>query len=144
MENEYQFYFCNSIGTLLEKTQFIEFNSISSAIPRVDKHHFNIGNYASCVLGVEDKGRNMEKELRAILEELPISLSLNLSLMTSFKGLKIKERFPSCSQFVQLARIIQRNEKWLRLEKSDPTSDDSPAPIVASRLLPEISWKSTP
>ncbi|KAI5663415.1 hypothetical protein M9H77_22738 [Catharanthus roseus] len=31
--------------------------------------------------GVEDKGRSMEKELGTILEELPISLSLYLSLM---------------------------------------------------------------
>ncbi|KAI5663214.1 hypothetical protein M9H77_22537 [Catharanthus roseus] len=80
MENGYQFYILNSLETLLEKKQFIEFNSISCAIPRVDEYHFNIANYASCVLGVEDK-RSMEKELGTILEELPISLSLNLSLM---------------------------------------------------------------
>ncbi|KAI5650435.1 hypothetical protein M9H77_36440 [Catharanthus roseus] len=81
MENGYQFYFLNALGTLLEKKQSIEFNSISCAIPRVDEYHFNIANYASCVLGVEDKGRSMEKELGTIPEELPISLSLNLSLM---------------------------------------------------------------
>ncbi|KAI5652559.1 hypothetical protein M9H77_29746 [Catharanthus roseus] len=48
---------------------------------KFDEYHFNIANYASCVLGVEDKGRNMEKELGTILEELPISLSLHPSLM---------------------------------------------------------------
>ncbi|KAI5681690.1 hypothetical protein M9H77_02918 [Catharanthus roseus] len=47
---------------------------------RVDEYHFNITKYASCVLGVEDKGRNIDRELGAILEELPISLSLNPSL----------------------------------------------------------------
>ncbi|KAI5649625.1 hypothetical protein M9H77_35630 [Catharanthus roseus] len=81
MENGYQFYFLNSIGTLPEKKHFIEFNSISCAIPKVDEYHFNIANYASCVLGAEDKGRNLERELGAILEELPISLSLKPSLM---------------------------------------------------------------
>ncbi|KAI5682000.1 hypothetical protein M9H77_03228 [Catharanthus roseus] len=81
MENGYQFYFLNSLGTLVEKKQFIEFNSISCAISRVDEYYFNIAYYASCVLGVEDNGRNMEKELRNFLENLPISLSLNPSLM---------------------------------------------------------------
>ncbi|KAI5680975.1 hypothetical protein M9H77_02202 [Catharanthus roseus] len=42
MENGYQFYFLNSLGTLLEKKQFIEFNYISCAIPRVDKYHYNL------------------------------------------------------------------------------------------------------
>ncbi|KAI5658054.1 hypothetical protein M9H77_26847 [Catharanthus roseus] len=58
----------------------------------VDKCHFSIANYVSYVLGIEDKGRNMEKELGAILEELPISLSLNPSLMcykVSFMQLKL-------------------------------------------------------
>ncbi|KAI5681763.1 hypothetical protein M9H77_02991 [Catharanthus roseus] len=81
MENGYQFYFLNSLGTLLEKKQFIEFNSISCAIPGVDEYHFNIANDASCVQGVEDKRRKMVKELGIIFEELPISLSLNPSLM---------------------------------------------------------------
>ncbi|KAI5681709.1 hypothetical protein M9H77_02937 [Catharanthus roseus] len=63
MENEYQFYFLNSLGILLEKKQFIEFNSISCETPRVDEYHFNIANYASCMLGIEDKGRSLEKEL---------------------------------------------------------------------------------
>ncbi|KAI5664036.1 hypothetical protein M9H77_23359 [Catharanthus roseus] len=41
-------------NSYLEKKQFIEFNSIFCAIHRVDEYHFNIVNYASCVLGVED------------------------------------------------------------------------------------------
>ncbi|KAI5653485.1 hypothetical protein M9H77_30672 [Catharanthus roseus] len=92
MENGYQFYFLNYLGTLLETKQFIEFNSISCAIPIVDEYHFNIANYASCVLGVEDKGRSMEKELGTILEELLIGLSLNPFLMcyeVSFLKLKL-------------------------------------------------------
>ncbi|KAI5663847.1 hypothetical protein M9H77_23170 [Catharanthus roseus] len=84
MENGYQFCFLNSLGTLLEKKQFIEFNSISCAVPRVDEYHFDIANFASCVLGVKDRGRNMEKELGTILEDLSISLSLNPSLCESY------------------------------------------------------------
>ncbi|KAI5675939.1 hypothetical protein M9H77_06889 [Catharanthus roseus] len=38
---------------------------------RVDECHFNIANYVSYVLGIEDKGRNMEKELGNSLEDLP-------------------------------------------------------------------------
>ncbi|KAI5663816.1 hypothetical protein M9H77_23139 [Catharanthus roseus] len=53
-----------------KKKRFIELNSSSCAIPRIDEYHFNIAKYASCVLGVEDKGRSMEKELGTILEEL--------------------------------------------------------------------------
>ncbi|KAI5663403.1 hypothetical protein M9H77_22726 [Catharanthus roseus] len=75
IEIGYQFYFLNSLGTLLEEEQFIEFNSTSFAIPSIDENHFNIAKYASCVLEVEDKGRSMEKELGTILEELPKSLS---------------------------------------------------------------------
>ncbi|KAI5683019.1 hypothetical protein M9H77_04247 [Catharanthus roseus] len=48
---------------------------------RVDEYQFNTANYASCVLGVEDNGRNMEKELGNFLEDLPINPSLNPSLM---------------------------------------------------------------
>ncbi|KAI5652318.1 hypothetical protein M9H77_29505 [Catharanthus roseus] len=84
MGNGYQFYFLNSLGILLEKKQFIDFNSLSCAISRVDEYHFNIANYASCVLGIEDKGRSMEKELGTILEEFPISLSLIPSLFQGF------------------------------------------------------------
>ncbi|KAI5652244.1 hypothetical protein M9H77_29431 [Catharanthus roseus] len=62
-----------------KKKLFIEFNSDYCAIPRVDECHFNIANYVSYVLGIEDQGRNMEKELEAILEELLVSLSLNPS-----------------------------------------------------------------
>ncbi|KAI5681288.1 hypothetical protein M9H77_02515 [Catharanthus roseus] len=47
--------FSASLGTLLEKKQFIELNSISCAIPRVDEYYFNIANYVSYVLGIEDK-----------------------------------------------------------------------------------------
>ncbi|KAI5667218.1 hypothetical protein M9H77_17071 [Catharanthus roseus] len=91
MENGYQFYFLNSLGTFSERKQFMEFNSISCAIPRNNECYFNITNYVSCMLGVEDKGRGMEKELGTILEELPINLSLNPSLMcyeVSFVKLK--------------------------------------------------------
>ncbi|KAI5671406.1 hypothetical protein M9H77_11770 [Catharanthus roseus] len=54
-----------------------ERSDFMSAIPRVDEYHNNIANYASYVLGFEDKGRIMEKELGTILEDLQISLSLN-------------------------------------------------------------------
>ncbi|KAI5667745.1 hypothetical protein M9H77_17598 [Catharanthus roseus] len=81
IENRYQFYFLNSLGTLTEKKQFIEFNSNSCAIPRVDECHHNIANYVSYVLGIEEKRRNMEKELDNFLKDLSISLFLNLSLM---------------------------------------------------------------
>ncbi|KAI5650223.1 hypothetical protein M9H77_36228 [Catharanthus roseus] len=43
-----------------------------------DSYNYGGHNYRK---GIEDKGRNMEKELGAILEELPINLSLNPSLM---------------------------------------------------------------
>ncbi|KAI5654082.1 hypothetical protein M9H77_31269 [Catharanthus roseus] len=72
------FTFLNYLGTYLERKYIIEFNSISCAIPRFDEYDFNIANYVSCVLGVEDR-RIMEKELGPILEELSISLSLNPS-----------------------------------------------------------------
>ncbi|KAI5673545.1 hypothetical protein M9H77_13909 [Catharanthus roseus] len=39
-------------------------------VTRIDEYHFNIANYASRVLGVEDKGRNMEKELGNFLENV--------------------------------------------------------------------------
>ncbi|KAI5676625.1 hypothetical protein M9H77_07575 [Catharanthus roseus] len=47
---------------------------------KVDEYSFNIINYVSCVLGVEDKGKRMEKELGNYLEDLPISPLLNPSL----------------------------------------------------------------
>ncbi|KAI5653240.1 hypothetical protein M9H77_30427 [Catharanthus roseus] len=90
-KNRYQFYFLNSLGTLIEKKQLIEFNSNYYAIPRIDECHFDITNYASCVLGVEDEGRSIEKELGAILEELSMKLSLIPSLMcyeVSFYAIK--------------------------------------------------------
>ncbi|KAI5652284.1 hypothetical protein M9H77_29471 [Catharanthus roseus] len=63
------FTFLNSLGTYLERKYFIEFNSIPCAIPRVDEYDFNIANYLSCVLGVENRG-SMEKELGPILKDL--------------------------------------------------------------------------
>ncbi|KAI5671468.1 hypothetical protein M9H77_11832 [Catharanthus roseus] len=72
------FHFPYSLGAYLERRYFIEFNSISCAIPRVDDYDFNIANCVSCVLVVEDR-RNMEKEIGPILEHLSISLSLNPS-----------------------------------------------------------------
>ncbi|KAI5667723.1 hypothetical protein M9H77_17576 [Catharanthus roseus] len=69
------------IQGMMKEKSLQQFNSISSAIPRVNEYHFNIANYTSCVLGVEDKGRIVEKELCTILEDLPISLSLNPSLI---------------------------------------------------------------
>ncbi|KAI5682215.1 hypothetical protein M9H77_03443 [Catharanthus roseus] len=60
------------------RKNFIEFNSISCTIPRVDEYDCNIADCVSCVLGVEDR-RSMEKELSPILEDLSISLSLNPS-----------------------------------------------------------------
>ncbi|KAI5650044.1 hypothetical protein M9H77_36049 [Catharanthus roseus] len=74
----YHFTFLNSLGTFLERRYFIEFNSISCAILRVDDSDLNIANCVSRVLGVEDR-RSMGKELGHILEDLSISLSLNPS-----------------------------------------------------------------
>ncbi|KAI5681063.1 hypothetical protein M9H77_02290 [Catharanthus roseus] len=74
-----------------EKERVEEKREISRKIIN-DECRFNIANYASCGIGVEDKGRSKEKELGTILEELPISLSLNLSLMcyeVSFVKLKL-------------------------------------------------------
>ncbi|KAI5682106.1 hypothetical protein M9H77_03334 [Catharanthus roseus] len=48
-----------------------------------------VGPTLLSLIGIEDKGKNIEKELRAIHEELPISLALNPSLMcymVSFQG----------------------------------------------------------
>ncbi|KAI5676589.1 hypothetical protein M9H77_07539 [Catharanthus roseus] len=92
MENGYEFYFLHSLGTLLEKKDFLEFNSLFCVIPRIHEYYDNVVKHISCMLGIEDKGINMEKDLGAILEELPISLSLNPSLMgheVSFVQLKL-------------------------------------------------------
>ncbi|KAI5682139.1 hypothetical protein M9H77_03367 [Catharanthus roseus] len=78
IEHGDHFTFINSLGTYLEKRYFIDFNSISCAITRVDDNDFNIANCVSCVLGVEDR-RSMEKELGPILEDLSIRISLNTS-----------------------------------------------------------------
>ncbi|KAI5681498.1 hypothetical protein M9H77_02726 [Catharanthus roseus] len=61
--------FLNSLGTYLERRYFIEFNSISCEIPRVDEYDSDIANCVSCVLRVDDR-RSMEKELGPILEDL--------------------------------------------------------------------------
>ncbi|KAI5675825.1 hypothetical protein M9H77_06775 [Catharanthus roseus] len=93
MENEYEFNFLNSLGNFFEKKHFIEFNSLSCVIPRVDEYYDNVANYASCVLGIEDEGRGEEKELGNYLEDLPISPFLNPSLSfyeVSFEELKKK------------------------------------------------------
>ncbi|KAI5667182.1 hypothetical protein M9H77_17035 [Catharanthus roseus] len=88
MENRYQFYFLNSLGTLIEKKQFVEFNSISCAIPRVNECHFNIANYVSYMLGIEDKGRNTEKKLCNFLKDLHIN---DTSIVDpNIVGLKLK------------------------------------------------------
>ncbi|KAI5676352.1 hypothetical protein M9H77_07302 [Catharanthus roseus] len=75
------FTFFNSLGTYLERKYFVESNSISCA-SRVNGYDFNIANFDSCVLGVEDR-RSMEKELGPILEDIAIRLSLNLSSLGS-------------------------------------------------------------
>ncbi|KAI5664125.1 hypothetical protein M9H77_23448 [Catharanthus roseus] len=48
---------------------------------KVSEFAFHFTNGASCVLGVEDKGRRMEKTFGTILEDISISFSLNPSLM---------------------------------------------------------------
>ncbi|KAI5668829.1 hypothetical protein M9H77_18682 [Catharanthus roseus] len=68
----------NSPGTYLERRYFIESNSISCASLRVDDCDFNIANFDSCVVAVEDR-KSMEKELGPTLEDISISLSLNFS-----------------------------------------------------------------
>ncbi|KAI5668779.1 hypothetical protein M9H77_18632 [Catharanthus roseus] len=68
MENVYQFYFLNSLGNLLDKKHFIEFNSLSCVIPRIHEYYDNSANYVSYMLGIKDKGRNMEKELGNFLK----------------------------------------------------------------------------
>ncbi|KAI5653978.1 hypothetical protein M9H77_31165 [Catharanthus roseus] len=66
IKNGDHFTFLNSLGTFLERRYFIEFNSISRAIPRVNDYDLNIANRVSCVLGVEDR-RSIEKELGLFL-----------------------------------------------------------------------------
>ncbi|KAI5663995.1 hypothetical protein M9H77_23318 [Catharanthus roseus] len=63
VENGYEFYFLNSLGTLLEKKIFIELNSLSCDIRRIYEYYEDVANYASCVLGIEDEERGKEKEL---------------------------------------------------------------------------------
>ncbi|KAI5666587.1 hypothetical protein M9H77_16440 [Catharanthus roseus] len=91
IEHGDHFTFLNSLGTYLERRYFIEFNSVSCAIPKVDEYEFIIANCVSCVLGDKDR-RSMEKELGPVLEDLSISLSLNPSSLcyeVSLEELKI-------------------------------------------------------
>ncbi|KAI5667707.1 hypothetical protein M9H77_17560 [Catharanthus roseus] len=83
------FTFHNPLGAYLERRYFVEFDSISCAIPRVDDYDFNIVNCVNCVLGLEDR-RSMEEELGPILEESSISLSPNPS------SLCYEEFSPTC------------------------------------------------
>ncbi|KAI5657878.1 hypothetical protein M9H77_26671 [Catharanthus roseus] len=78
IEHGDHFPFFYSLGTYPERRYFIESDSISCANPRVHDCDFNIANFVSCVLGIEDR-RSMEKEIDPILEDISISLSLNLS-----------------------------------------------------------------
>ncbi|KAI5664404.1 hypothetical protein M9H77_23727 [Catharanthus roseus] len=59
----------------------------------IHEYYDNVAHYASCVLGIEDKGKNMEQELGATLKDLPIILSLNPSLMCSKVSLVELELF---------------------------------------------------
>ncbi|KAI5668567.1 hypothetical protein M9H77_18420 [Catharanthus roseus] len=80
-ENGDHLYFINFHGTLHEKKYLIKFNSsscdISLPISRVDDYNFNVAEVDSFVLGVEDKGEVMEKELSITHEDISISFSLN-------------------------------------------------------------------
>ncbi|KAI5676313.1 hypothetical protein M9H77_07263 [Catharanthus roseus] len=120
MENGYQFYFPNSLGNLIQKKQFIEFNSNSCAIPRVYKCHFNISNYVSYVLGIEDKGRNMEKELGNFLKDLPINnasfvepnivcLKLECALIDVLHDKSIGKYVDRCDYVISIFGIFMRN-----------------------------------
>ncbi|KAI5663711.1 hypothetical protein M9H77_23034 [Catharanthus roseus] len=58
---------------------------------RVDEYYVNFANYSSCVLGIEDKGKSIEKELGICLQDLSIIPFLNASLSfhdVSFEELK--------------------------------------------------------
>ncbi|KAI5673855.1 hypothetical protein M9H77_14219 [Catharanthus roseus] len=117
MENGYQFYFLNSLGTLIEKKQFVEINSNCCAILRLDEYQFNIPNFVSCVLEIEDKERNMEKELGAILEELSISCSLIPSLMC-YEELLLKDLENQMETNLELFKV-----NTLAFEKSNLTKE---------------------
>ncbi|KAI5664105.1 hypothetical protein M9H77_23428 [Catharanthus roseus] len=84
---------------------------------KVDEYHFNIVNYASCVLGVEHKGRSMEKELGAILEELP----------------KIKDTDGNVDNDMVVYKENALKIRFEVLEKSTPTADGSSTPTVTGR-----------
>ncbi|KAI5683010.1 hypothetical protein M9H77_04238 [Catharanthus roseus] len=117
------------------------FSSISCAIPRVDEYYFNISDYASHMLGDEEKGRNMEKELGTILEELPISLSLNPSLSfyeASFEELKISLEY-SCTLTLMFGRNhtteFKEKEKIFGKELSLCHEDSSISPFLNPSIL---------
>ncbi|KAI5672403.1 hypothetical protein M9H77_12767 [Catharanthus roseus] len=57
---------------------------------------------------------------------------------------KVSKLFIICSISKDHSREQVEREKWLRMEKSEPITDDSPVPTITGRLLLEISWKSTP
>ncbi|KAI5653471.1 hypothetical protein M9H77_30658 [Catharanthus roseus] len=94
----------NSLGTYLERRYYIEFNSISCAIPRVHDYDFNIANYVFCVLGVEYR-RSMEKELGPILEDLSISLFINTSSLCYEVSLEELKSFLDSYNF-QMSLIV--------------------------------------
>ncbi|KAI5682745.1 hypothetical protein M9H77_03973 [Catharanthus roseus] len=98
MENEYQFYFLNSRGTLLEKKQFIR---------------------------VEDQGRSMEEDLGTILEDLSISLSLNPSFsFHEASSMHSSAKFdPSCYGFGMLDDTSFVDPNIVGLEISDALFD---------------------
>ncbi|KAI5653943.1 hypothetical protein M9H77_31130 [Catharanthus roseus] len=156
-KNRYQFYFLKSLGTLPEKKQFIEFNSDSCAIPRVDECHFNIANYVSCVLGINDKGRNKEKELGNFIKDLPIlktKWELIISYVVSFHDFHVGANMVQAIQDWLISKsafeegsfynFASFNKKFIKdlstiasllvLEKSTPTVDGNIAPRVAGRL----------
>ncbi|KAI5681737.1 hypothetical protein M9H77_02965 [Catharanthus roseus] len=114
------FTFLNSIGTYLERRYFIKFNYISCAIPRVDDYDFNIANCVSCVLGVVDT-RSMKKKLGPILEDLSISLSLNLLLyVMNYKVESKEDRRGNLKKQVWKILKLQNNKGRRRCEPYYP------------------------
>ncbi|KAI5654538.1 hypothetical protein M9H77_31725 [Catharanthus roseus] len=65
----------------LEKSERAKENECYIEKQEIDEHYLNIANYVSYVQGIEDKGRNIEKDLGNFPKDLPISSSLNPSLM---------------------------------------------------------------
>ncbi|KAI5653026.1 hypothetical protein M9H77_30213 [Catharanthus roseus] len=97
IEHRDHFPFLYSHGTFIERRYFIEFNSISCAILRIDEYDFNIANCIFSMQGVEDR-RSMEKELGPILEDLSISLYFNPSSLCYEVSLEeLKSLLDSCT-----------------------------------------------